>query len=623
MRRAPRHARLRHRRRDATVGRALRRAPAIAEPAENGNQRPSLRPAAALRAVFREGYTLAKLRADVLAGLVVGIVALPLSMALAIATGMAPQHGLYTAIVAGAATAIVGGSRVQVSGPTAAFVVILLPVVNQYGPGGLMLASLMAGVLLCAMGLARLGRLIQFVPFPVTTGFTAGIAVVIATGQIKDFLGLRGVERHEHFHEVVQDLVAHLGTLHLADTAVGVATLLLLAWLPRVVPRVPAPLLAVGGVAAVAWVLHRLVPGFDVVTIAGRFGYVVDGRQVAGIPPWPPAFAWPWSQPGAGGQPIGLDWATIRALMPSAVAIALLGAIESLLSAVASDAMSGHKHDPDAELLAQGTGNLLAPLFGGFAATGAIARTATNVRAGAQSPIAAIVHAAFLLAAMLLLAPLLGELPLAAMAALLLMVAWRMSDVRHFKHVLKTAPRSDVLVLLTCFGLTVAFDMVIGVTAGFVLASMLFMRRIAEMTGARLVRHQHPQLRLLIPPGVMVYEIDGPLFFGAAEKAMTALHSIHKEARVLVLDLDGALVIDATGLVNLQSVLDRMRKSHIPVVLTGLHVRVLPMLERAGIADDGVHLHFREDLATGIELAGRLVDRTPAPAIPPAAGPAS
>ncbi len=564
--------------------------------------------------MFREGYSLAHLRADVLAGLVVGIVALPLSMALAIATGMPPQAGLYTAIVAGAAIAVVGGSRVQVSGPTAAFVVILLPIVARHGPGGLMLATMMAGGLLCLMGLARLGRLIQFVPYPVTTGFTAGIAVVIATGQVKDFLGLVGVERREHFHDVVLELVRHLDTVDWRDAAVGVATLWLLVWLPRLLPRVPAPLLAVGGMAVVAWALHAVWPDFVVATIAGRFHYVVDGQQVGGIPPWPPAFAWPWQQPDAAGQPLGLDWALVRDLMPSAVAIALLGAIESLLSAVASDAMSGQKHDPDAELLAQGTGNLLAPLFGGFAATGAIARTATNVRAGAVSPVSALVHAGFLLAAMLLLAPLLGELPLASMAALLLLVAWRMSDVRHFRHVLRTAPRSDVLVLLTCFLLTVVFDMVVGVTAGFVLASLLFMRRIAEMTGTRLVRGEHPQLDEPIPAGVMVYEVDGPLFFGAAEKAMTALHTIHKEAQALVLDLDGVLVVDATGLVNLQSVLERMRRSQVPVVLTGLHHRVLPMLEKAHIVADGRSLFYRNDLADGVRFAGELV----AAARPPA-----
>lgn len=549
-----------------------------------------------------------------LAGIVVGIVALPLSMALAIAIGMPPQFGLYTAIVAGSSTALLGGSRVQVSGPTAAFVVLLLPIVNQHGPAGLMLATAMAGGLMFLMGLARLGRLIQFVPYPVTTGFTAGIGVVIATGQVKDFLGLTGVERHEHFHELLADLARHFGTVHWPDAATGLATLLLLVFAPRWFRRVPAPLVAVGGVGFAAWLLHRFVPGFEVATIASRFQFVQHGQSVAGIPPWPPSFRWPWEQAGSDGLPLGLEWSMLRELLPSAVAIALLGALESLLSAVASDAMAGRKHDPDAELLAQGTGNLLAPLFGGFAATGAIARTATNVRAGAVSPIAALVHCGFLLAAMLLLAPLLGELPLAAMAALLLVVAWRMSDVRHFALVLHTAPRSDIAVLLSCFLLTVAVDMVVGVTVGFVLAALLFMRGIAEMTGTRLVRPDHPTLRMAIPPGVMVYEVDGPLFFGAAEKAMTALHDIHEEARIVVLDLDGVLVVDATGLVNLQSVLARLRRSRVPVVLTALHYRVIPKLEKIGVAPDGDLLHFSNDLRSGVELAGELLARRPQPA---------
>lgn len=567
------------------------------------------RPASALRDTVREGYSARKLRADVLAGIVVGIVALPLSMALAIATGMPPQNGIYTAIVAGSAIAFVGGSRVQVSGPTAAFVAVLLPITTQYGPGGLMLATLMAGLLLLLMGLARLGRLIQFVPYPVVTGFTAGIGLVIATGQLKDLLGLTGVTQHAHFHESVADIAQHLDTLSLPDLAVGVATLVLLVWIPKVIQRIPAPLLAIGSVAVVAATVRTFLPGFDFATIADRFSYVVDGRTVAGIPPSPPVFAWPWEVHGLGSEPPGLDWSILRALLPSAFVIAFLGAIESLLSAVASDAMSGHKHDPDAELLAQGTGNVLAPFFGGFAATGAIARTATNVRAGAVSPIAAITHAAFLLVAVLMLSPLLSQLPLASMSALLLMVAWRMADIRHFRRVVKSAPASDTLVLLTCFGLTVAFDMAVGVIAGVLLASLLFMRRVAEITGTRLIGNGHPSMVVAIPPGVMIYEIDGPLFFGAAEKAMTALHSIHGEVRILVLDLGGVPVIDATGLVNLQSVLDRMKSSAVPVVLTSVHAKVAPSLTKAGVVDDGCWLYIRDNLERGVELARLVVSR--------------
>lgn len=555
---------------------------------------------------MREGYSGAKLRADVLAGLVVGIVALPLSMALAIATGMPPQNGIYTAIVAGSVIALLGGSRLQVSGPTAAFVAVLLPISAQYGPGGLMLATFMAGVILLLMALSSLGRLIQFVPYPVVTGFTAGIGLVIATGQLKDFFGLTGVARHAHFHETIVDLVGHLETVSVGDTVVGVLTCLLLVWIPRFVDRIPAPLLAIGGVAGMAALTRAVLPGFDFVTIADRFSYVVDGRTVPGIPPWPPSFAWPWDVATVGGEPVGFEWSMVRDLVPSAFVIAFLGSIESLLSAVASDAMSGHKHDPDSELLAQGMGNLLAPLFGGFAATGAIARTATNVRAGGVSPVAAIVHAAFLLVAVLLLSPLLGELPLASMSALLLMVAWRMADVRHVRRVVKSAPAGDTAVLFTCFALTVAFDMAIGVTVGVLLASLLFMRRIAEMTGARLVGNGHPSLQIEMPPGAMVYEIDGPLFFGAAEKAMTALQTINQEARVLILDLRGVPVIDATGLVNLQSGLDRMRSSDVPVILTTVRSRVLLALTKADIVDDDRWLFVRDDLTAGVELARTL-----------------
>jgi SulP family sulfate permease len=582
--------------------RADRRAPIAMTEVRNGSRIPSI--ATALRSVFREGYGFAAFRSDVLAGLVVGIVALPLSMALAIASGVPPQHGLYTAIVAGAVIAALGGSRVQVSGPTAAFVVILVPIVARFGLGGLMLASAMAGVLLIVLGFARLGRLIQFVPYPVTTGFTAGIAVVIAVGQVKDFLGLQLVSP-EHFHERVAALASSLDTFRGADVGIGIATLVLLLWIPRWVERVPAPLLAVGGTAVAAYVAHRIWPQFDPATIASRFAYVDAGRDVAGIPPWAPMFELPWNQPGADGQPIGVSFTLLKELFPSAVVIAALGALESLLSAVASDAMAGTRHDPDAELIAQGTGNLLAPFFGGFAATGAIARTATNLRAGARSPIAAIVHAGFLLFAMVAMAPLLGELPLASMAAMLLLVAWRMSDVTHFAHVLRVAPRSDTVVLLTCFALTVFFDMVVGVTVGFVLAAILFMRRMAELSGTNLVTPEHPQLRGQIPDGVLVYEVEGPLFFGAAQKALRALQSIGTHTRAVVLDLERVPTIDATGLVNLESVLARMRHARIPVVLTGVRPTLRRALERAAIHADDAWLAHEATLADGVARAGQ------------------
>src|SRR6267378_292410 len=317
-------------------------------------------PGAAVRAVLSEGYSAEDLRHDVLAGLVVGIVALPLSMALAIAVGVPPQHGLYTAIVSGVVVPLLGGSRFQVTGPTAAFIVILAPILVRHGLGGLLIAGAMAGVLLLAMGLFRLGRLIQFIPHPVTTGFTTGIATAIGVLQLKDLLGLRPARVPDHFLERVWSYVQARHTAHLSEMSIGALSLAVLALLPRVTKRVPAPLVALPLAAVAAWLAHRFVAGFDVATIGSSFTTVIDGQVVHGIPRLPPQPILPWHV-GAG---LPLQLSTFRALFPAAVAIALLGAIESLLSAVVADALAGTKHDPDSELLALGVGNLLCPFFG-------------------------------------------------------------------------------------------------------------------------------------------------------------------------------------------------------------------------------------------------------------------
>ena len=525
------------------------------------------------------------LRSDLLAGAVVGIVALPLSMALAIASGVPPTHGLYTAIVAGALIPLVGGSRFQVSGPTAAFVVVLSPIAHRYGVGGLALASLLAGLLLFAMGVLRMGRYIEFVPYPVTTGFTAGIAVVIATLQLKDLLGLSVAEMPEHFVERVQAIARALPTTHWPDLAIGLLTLAVLVLWPRLTRRVPAPLIALVTGAVAAVVATRLVPGFAAATIASRFEYSVHGLVGHGIPPLPPLPLWPWSLPGPDGRPIGLSFGLVRELLPAAFAIAALGAIESLLSAVVADGMTGRKHDPDAELMAQGTGNLVAPFFGGFAATGAIARTATNIRSGARSPIAALVHAVVVLLAVLLFAAALGQLPMASLAALLLFVAWNMAELDHFAHMLKVAPRSDVAVLLTCFFLTVLFDMVVAVSVGVVMAALLFMRRMAEVSEVRLVDAHPMGLTRPLPKGVIAYEIAGPLFFGAAQKAMAALQSIDKGVRVVILDLRSVPMLDATGLVGLESAFERLHRAGVLVVIGGAQPQPLRAMARAGWHD--------------------------------------
>ena len=540
------------------------------------------RPAQALRESLADGYGRADLRSDLMAGLVVGVVALPLSMALAIASGVPPQHGLYTTIVAGAIIALLGGSRVQVSGPTAAFVVILAPIAGRFGLGGLLLATLMAGLLLMAMGLARMGRLIEFVPHPVTTGFTSGIAVVIGTLQIKDLLGLSVPEMPEHFTDKAVALARALPTAQLADLLIGVLTLtVLFAW-RRVTEKVPAALAALliaGGAAAL---MARLIPGFHVATIGSRFQYVIDGVAHHGIPPLPPLPILPWRMPGPDGRPLALTFDLVRNLAPSAFAIAMLGAIESLLSAVVADGMSGHRHDPDAELLAQGTGNVIAPFFGGISATGAIARTATNIRAGARSPLAAFFHSVVVLVAALLMAPLLGHLPMASLAALLLLVAWNMSEQAHFAHIVRVAPRSDVAVLLTCFFLTVVFDMVVSVTVGVMLASLLFLRRMSEVSTMRLV-DEHPfGLDRPLPGGVLMYEVAGPLFFGAARQAMAAMAATNKGVRVIILDLRSVPAMDVTGLVALESAFERLKRAQVFVVLAGVQPQPLRVMARAG-----------------------------------------
>jgi SulP family sulfate permease len=341
--------------------------------------------------------------------------------------------------------------------------------------------------------------------------------------------------------------------------------------------------LVAGAVAAALAV--RSWPGFDVATIASRFQYRVRGAVGHGIPPLPPLPVLPWALPGPGGRPLVLSFPLLRELLPSAFAIAVLGAIESLLSAVVADGMTGRKHDPDAELMAQGTGNVVGPFFGGFAATGAIARTATNVRSGAVTPVAAFVHALVVLLAVLLFAPLLGRLPMASLAALLLFVAWNMSELDHFAHVLKVAPRSDVAVLLVCFFLTVLFDMVVAVSAGVVLAALLFMKRMAEVSEVRLV-DQHPfAIDRPLPKGVVVYEIAGPLFFGAAQKAMAALEEVDKGVRVVLLDLRSVPALDATGLVGLESAFERLQRAGVLVVIGGAQPQPLRAMARAGWSD--------------------------------------
>ena len=556
---------------------------------------------AALRRVFQKGYGRAHLRADIMAGLVVGIVAIPLSMALAIAVGVAPQHGLYTAIFAGTTVALLGGCKFQVTGPTAAFVVILAPIVAKHGLAGLLTAGLMAGFLLFGMGVARLGNLIQYIPHPVTTGFTTGIAAVIATLQIKDIFGLQVGPPPEHYLDKLADLWVARPTARLSELAVAATTLALLLVLPRRVKRVPAPLLAISLVAATVALVHRLEPAFQVATIGDRFHTTVGGVEVAGIPAMVPVPGLPW-----GDTP--LTYALIRELFPAAFAIAMLGAIESLLSAVIADGMTNTKHDPNSELVGLGIGNMVAPFFGGIAATGALARTATNIRAGARSPFAAVTHSVTVLLVILVLAPLVAYIPMASLAALLLLVAWNMSEIHGFAGIVRVAPKGDVFVLLTCFLLTVFFDMVIAVSVGFVLAAILFMRRMSELTEAHLqLDSSEDGAEKALPAGVVLYEINGPLFFGAAQKAMSALNAARTDGyRVLVIHLARVPAIDATGLVALENAISSVLRAKRRVVLAGPLPKPHEIFDKAQLPSKYPGLHVAGDLDAALLVARDL-----------------
>lgn len=550
-----------------------------------------------LRKRLREGYTAKDFRADLLASLVVGVVALPLSMALAIGCDVPPQHGLYTAIIAGVICALLGGTRFQVTGPTAAFVVILLPIVHKFGVGGLLVAGMMAGVMLVAMGLLRLGRLMQFVPHPVTTGFTAGIALVIALFQLKDVMGLK-LPRTEGTVDYFGAIWDAKGATNFWDVGIAGLTVVLLLVVPRILKRIPAPLVVLTLVSLLVVLLDHLIPSFHATTIGSKFSYTLGGETHAGIPPLPPMPVVPWL---AGERQFALDYATIRELIPAAFAIAMLGAIESLMAAVVADGMTNTEHDPNSELIALGIANIVVPFFGGIAATGALARTATNIRAGARSPFAAAMHSIFVLACTIALAPLVGYLPMAALAGLLLIVARNMSEARHFIRLTRIAPRSDVMVMLTCFFLTVVFDMVIAVTFGVLLAALMFMRRMAAMTHTKL--KSVADTKFEVPPGVRVYEIAGPLFFGAAKTAMEALHTAGDTDHTIILAMQHVPTIDATGLVALESVLDRLRRSNIKVIFAGLTPEVTDLLERAGIKRESGKRAYAPDIETAISMA--------------------
>lgn len=562
---------------------------------------------AALRDSLRDGYSLATLRGDLLAGITVGIIAIPLAMALAIAVGVAPQHGLYTGIIGGLIIALAGGSRFNISGPTAAFVVILLPITQAYGLGGLLLVTGMSGVILLALGLARMGNLIQFVPYPVVMGFTAGIGIVIATLQVKDFFGLQNVGQHESYLDQLQALVSAVPSIQLGDTLVGFATLLVLIGWPYLTRRVPGHLVALLAGSLLAAVLMQL--DLQVSTLGSRFSYEIDGITHAGIPPFAPQWLLPWTLPGADGTPLQVDFNLLRELLPFALAVAMLGAIESLLCALVADGMANTRHDPNAELVGQGLGNIVVPFFGGITATAAIARTATSVRSGARTPMAGVFHALVILLAVVLLADLFAYLPMASLAAMLLIVAWNMSEVPHVLHMLRIGPRQDVWVLLICLLLTVLFDMVLAVGVGLLLASGLFIKRMVDLSqGAKMPRHQHLALSTL-PDSVALYQINGPLFFAAADKALSAMGRYDEDIRFLAIDMQAVPSMDMSALVLFEKALKDLDRRGIRTYLIGVNASVRLKLKRAGVGALPGRRHYVASPERAAELIRLQLDR--------------
>jgi SulP family sulfate permease len=537
------------------------------------------------------GYDRKQALADVGAGVIVGVVALPLAIAFAIASGVPPENGLYTAIIAGFIISALGGSRVQIGGPTGAFVVIVYAIVQEHGLDGLAIATVMAGVMLIGLGVARLGAAIKFIPFPVTTGFTSGIAVVIFSSQFGDLLGLETGPLPADFFEKWRVYAEHIGTIDPTSAAVGIAALVVLIGWPRVSRTVPSPF-----VALVVTTVGVAVLGVEVETIGSRFG---------GIPAALPSPRLP-----------AIELAQVRELIGPAFAIALLGAVESLLSAVVADGMTGTRHKSNVELVAQGIANIAAPIFGGIPATGAIARTATNVRNGGRTPVAGLTHVATLLVITLFFGRWASAIPLATLAAILIVVAYHMSEWRTFKAEFG-APKSDVAVLLTTFTLTVAFDLVLAIQAGMVLAAFLFMRRMAEVTNVSMVGLEFTEegagvsgvaLRKGLLPGIAIYEINGPFFFGAAEKFKETLGEISDPPRVLVLRMANVMTIDSTALNALKDLVRRTRKDGTLVVLSEVQPRTRAVLERSYLLDEVGEENIKDTIEGALNTAREYVE---------------
>jgi SulP family sulfate permease len=539
------------------------------------------------------GYSVGEFGRDCVAGLVVGIVAMPLAMAFSIAAGGTPAQGLYTAIIAGFCVSAAGGSRFQIAGPTGAFVVIIYGIIARHGLAGLVAATVIASIILILMGLLGLGKFIKYIPYPVTTGFTAGIGVLIFSQQVKDFMGLDIARSSPGFLEKWAEHFGAIGSLDLPTLAVSIGTVLIIVLLRRLDPRIPGAAVAVLLLTLVCYLFRLPTP-----TIGDVFGAIPSSLPVPVFPAISPAL--------------------IRAVFPDAFSIALLAAIESLLSAVVADGMGGDRHNSNTELIAQGIGNIASVIFGGIPATGAIARTATNIKAGATSPVSGIVHSLTLLLFMLFLAPAAGTIPLACLSAVLVVVAWDMSNLGRFVRIVKTAPKSDVCVLLVTFLLTVLVDLAFAVEIGVLLAVFLFIRRMIEIAEIKprnnevisalvtgnIEKNTEQSIKALYRKDIEVYEIDGPFFFGVADMLQTTLLHLAKAPKTVILRMRAVPAIDSTGIAALESFLMNCKKRKIRLVITEICPQPRAALEKAGFAADCGRENFITTLEEAIASCG-------------------
>ena len=509
---------------------------------------------------------------EITSGILVGIVALPLAIAFAIASGVSPEKGLISAVIGGFIISFLGGSRVQIGGPTGAFIVILYGIVAKYGVNGLMIATMMAGIILVIMGISQLGSLIKFIPYPVIVGFTSGIAIIIFSSQVKDFLGLNIARVPPDFIDKWVAYGKAISTFDPNTLIIGMTALVIIIFWPRISKKIPGPLVAILVTTAAVQLLHLHVD-----TIASRFGDISASIPAPSLPVF--------------------DFATVKSLIVPATTIAMLGAIEALLSAVVADGMIGSRHKSNMELVAQGIANIVSPIFGGIPVTGAIARTATNIKNGGRTPISGIVHSITLLLIMLIFGSWAKLIPMPTLAAILIIVSWNMSEHHVFRQLLKS-PRSDVSVLLITFGLTVLFDLTIAIEVGMMLSVILFMNRMAGLTNVGVVTGElkdedvdetadpNTILSRSIPPGVEVFEISGPFFFGAASKFKDAMHIIEKNPAIRIIRMRKVMSIDATGLNSMKELLADCNKSGTTLILSGVHVQPLFAMQQYGLADE-------------------------------------